>query len=264
MSNYVTLPSDAVQLPHTLNWATPDGRIYGLETRLCNGGVRHKHFGEHFQYHTTVNNHNGYVYVPVKYVDEKTGDTKVVKRRLHILIAEAFIENPNNYPIVGHRNNIKTDNRAANLYWTTPKENTQKAFDDGLIKNAKGYEDSQSKPVAMFDTYTNRELGRFGSVSIAAAETGYDKPMILYQAKYKRPVRRPVYFRFQDDPSIQPPVVVIQHDMATDEEIGRYATHSEAEKKTGISAHTISEQCLMGRKPRWSKSGTYFSYSDKK
>ena len=261
MSNYIELPSDAVQIPHTLNWVTPDGHMYGIETRTCKGNTLHKHYGEYFQYRTSINNHNGYVYGPVKYVNEETGKTEVRQRRIHILIAEAFVENPNNYRIVGHRNNIKSDNRASNLYWTTVQENTQKAFDDGLAKNAKGYEDSQSHPVVMFDTCTNQELARFGSVSIASASTGYDKTMISRQAKYKHPVLKPVYFRFQNDASIQPPTIVIQYDMETDEEIGRYVTRYEAARQTGISENTIWHHCHLESKPKWSKSGTYFAYS---
>ena len=39
------------------------------------------------------------------------------------LVAETFIDNPNNLPIVGHWNDTKTDDRVINLYWTNPKEN---------------------------------------------------------------------------------------------------------------------------------------------
>lgn len=43
------------------------------------------------------------------------------------------------------------------------QENTQKAFDDGLVKNAKGYDDSQSKPVIQYDLQGN-EVVRFGFI----------------------------------------------------------------------------------------------------
>ena len=44
---------------------------------------------------------------------------KLITKRIHILVAKAFIPNPNNLPYVCHKNDIKTDNRAENLYWGT-------------------------------------------------------------------------------------------------------------------------------------------------
>lgn len=118
------LPDDARQVKDALAWATPDGKFYGLETRTIpnrwnpNQRSLHKHYGEYFQYHTTVNNKNGYVYVPIKYI-VKENIYEVKQRRAHIILAETFLPNPNNFPIVGHKNNKKSDNRIENLYWTT-------------------------------------------------------------------------------------------------------------------------------------------------
>lgn len=252
------LPPDAVRVKGALNWVTPEGHIYGVETRKSKSGRPCYAYGQYFRYHTTVNNHNGYVYAPIKYiVSAETGETKLVHRRLHIVIAETLIENPNSYPIVGHRNNIKTDNRAENLYWTTAKENTQKAVDDGLMVNTKGYEDSQSRPVIMFDTLTNKKLAEFGSMHEAERATGISPTAIANQAKYKRPVRRPHYFRFADDPSVQPPSVIVQRDMETDEEIARFLNSAQAWKATGVSTSAIMSRVANG-KPKWTKSGTYF------
>ena len=42
-------------------------------------------------------------------------------KRVHRLIAEAFIPNPDNKPCIDHINNIRNDNRIENLRWATNK-----------------------------------------------------------------------------------------------------------------------------------------------
>ena len=56
--------------------------------------------------------------------------------RLHILVAEAFVINPDpeNKTVVNHKKGKKHDCRASKLEWVTQQENVQHAWNTGLIK----------------------------------------------------------------------------------------------------------------------------------
>mgnify|MGYP002513357199 CR=1 FL=1 len=49
-------------------------------------------------------------------------DKKQKQHRVHIIVAEAFVPNPNNCEIVHHKNRNKEDNNPSNLEWMTKEE----------------------------------------------------------------------------------------------------------------------------------------------
>lgn len=57
---------------------------------------------------------------------------KHYSRAVHRLIAEAFVPNPRNKPVVNHIDGDKLNNEASNLEWVTISENHIHAYNTGL------------------------------------------------------------------------------------------------------------------------------------
>ena len=64
-------------------------------------------------------------------------DNKQKLEYIHRLVAEAFIENPDNKPEVNHIDGNKTNNDSSNLEWCSQKENMRHAFKTGLNPHQK-------------------------------------------------------------------------------------------------------------------------------
>jgi predicted XRE-type DNA-binding protein len=68
-----------------------------------------------------------------------------ITRLIHRLVAETFIENPENKPQVNHLDGNRHNNHVSNLEWCTQSENQIHAFETGLQISVKGEEHFNAK-----------------------------------------------------------------------------------------------------------------------
>ena len=87
-------------------------------------------------------NSNGYKTIMLK---SNEGEAKIF--RVHRLVAEAFVENPNNYQIINHIDGKKDNNHFTNLEWCTYSMNNKHAFDMKLKENKKSYKEDEEAEI---------------------------------------------------------------------------------------------------------------------
>lgn len=98
-------------------------------------------------------------------------------KKIHRLVAEAFIPNPNNYPYINHKNENKSDNRVENLEWCTAQYNI---LYSGNYQKAG---DVFACPIIAIDKNGNKQ--KFVSIQSAARELNCDASTICKVLKGK-------------------------------------------------------------------------------
>lgn len=248
MSNSRLYSREEILLPLTLingsdrDYITPQGDVYKLNLD-----------GTYYKKKPSVNKCNGYLYIGIH---RKCGGNR--SRRLHHLVAETYIPNPENLPCVMHLDNNKENCSVDNLKWGTVSENTRQAFEDGLLVNDRGFEDSQSIQVDMYEVGSNALIKRYGSISEGARELGIEKSSILNSCNNQYlEVRKPYYFRYATEENIRRPKYIGAFEYLTGKLIATFYNVSNASKATGISPTTICYQIKKQQKPQRLPHATY-------
>lgn len=93
-------------------------------------------------------------------------DGKIKYISVHRLVATTFIPNPNNLPMINHKDEVKTNNRVDNLEWCDHKYNVN--YGTGIQRGAQ----SRGKAIEMIDSRTQKVVRVFHSAREAFSETG--------------------------------------------------------------------------------------------
>lgn len=109
------------------NWKKIDGFNYSVSDT---GEVRNDGTGK---IKSNVTTDHGYEKVDLY------SESKRKTMRVHRLVAQAFVDNPDNKPQVNHKDGNKHNNTPDNLEWTTAKENMEHASRNGLTSHIPHY-----------------------------------------------------------------------------------------------------------------------------
>lgn len=101
-------------------------------------------------------------------------------RRIHQLVANAFIDNPENHPVPNHKKGIKTDNRASQLEWVTHSDNIKHSYEvlgrigKTNMKGRIGADHPLSKKLIQ-KSKLGEVIATYNGTAEAARETGFGR-----------------------------------------------------------------------------------------
>lgn len=116
----------------------------------------------------------------------KNGKTKTYSA--HRLVALSFIENPNGYDQINHKNGIKNDNRVINLEWCNGSMNIRHAYDNNLINKKQPIFNKGNKFRKVIVKNENNDIVHvFDNMSVASKYMGINVGKLRsHLIKYKK------------------------------------------------------------------------------
>ena len=114
---------------------------------------------------------HGYLQVCLYYGD------KSKRFRIHQLVAETFLLNPENKPCINHINGQKDDNRVENLEFCTYSENTTHFYHTLGYKRPSGKNNSRSKIILQIKN--GKVIAEFYGAADASKQTGINRANIV-------------------------------------------------------------------------------------